>query len=69
MTRFALFWIQVYRMGISPLFPPSCRFYPTCSEYAFQAVQKYGFWLGAKMAVRRLARCHPWGGGGLDPVR
>ncbi|MCB2408548.1 membrane protein insertion efficiency factor YidD [Hymenobacter lucidus] len=60
--------IWVYRHLISPLTPPSCRFQPTCSAYAAQAVQKYGPWRGGQLALRRIGRCHPWGGHGYDPV-
>ena len=57
-----------YQRCISPLTPPSCRFTPTCSEYAVQAIRKYGPFKGLYLAVRRLLRCHPWGGSGYDPV-
>ncbi len=61
--------ILFYRRFISPLKAPSCRFVPTCSEYALEAIEKYGPWVGAKMAVRRIMRCHPFGASGYDPVR
>ncbi|MDR1654112.1 MAG: membrane protein insertion efficiency factor YidD [Prevotellaceae bacterium] len=57
-----------YRAAISPLKPASCRYTPTCSEYAIQAVRKYGALKGGMLALRRLARCHPWGSSGYDPV-
>ena len=60
--------IYFYQRCISPLTPPSCRFTPTCSEYAVQAIRKYGPIKGLYLAVRRLLRCHPWGGSGYDPV-
>ncbi|HEY8487306.1 MAG TPA: membrane protein insertion efficiency factor YidD [Limnochordales bacterium] len=60
--------IEVYRRGISPWLGPRCRFVPTCSVYAQQAVGRYGVLRGGWMAVRRLARCHPWHPGGFDPV-
>lgn len=60
--------ILFYRRCISPLLPPSCRFTPTCSQYAVEALQKYGPLKGTYLALRRLLRCHPWGGSGYDPV-
>lgn len=60
--------IRFYQLVISPLTPPSCRFTPTCSEYARQAILKHGPFKGLYLAVRRLLRCHPWGGSGYDPV-
>lgn len=63
-----LFVIRVYQDCISPLFLPSCRYYPTCSEYAREAVLKYGAFQGSYLAIRRILRCHPWGGHGYDPV-
>lgn len=60
--------IRFYQTAISPLTPPSCRFTPTCSEYARQALIKHGPVKGLALAVRRILRCHPWGGEGYDPV-
>ena len=60
MKRILLWLINFYRKGISPLTPPSCRFIPTCSEYAMQAIEKYGAWKGGWLAVRRLLKCHPF---------
>ncbi|WP_414564385.1 MULTISPECIES: membrane protein insertion efficiency factor YidD [unclassified Anabaena] len=60
--------IKGYRMFISPLFPPTCRFQPTCSMYAMQAIEKFGVWRGGWMAIRRILRCHPFHPGGYDPV-
>lgn len=60
--------IAFYRTCISPLTPPACRFTPTCSQYAQQAIRKYGPFRGGWLALRRILRCHPWGGGGYDPV-
>ena len=60
MKRFMLVCIQFYRRRISPLFPPCCRYRPTCSEYAVQAISRYGAWKGVWMAFRRICRCHPF---------
>ena len=57
-----------WQKGPSMLLPPSCRFQPSCSAYAIGAIQRYGAWRGGLLAVRRLLRCHPWGGSGYDPV-
>nr|WP_149454185.1 membrane protein insertion efficiency factor YidD [Pasteuria penetrans] len=62
----SLLW--VYQYGISPLFPPRCRFFPTCSAYAREAIIRYGAWWGMWLAVRRLLRCHPLCQGGVDEV-
>ncbi len=68
MKRFLLAAIRFYRRNISPLRKPCCRFIPTCSEYALEAVEKYGPWKGAWLALRRLLKCHPFHKGGYDPV-
>ena len=60
--------LRGYQLGVSPLFAPSCRFYPSCSEYAREAVVKHGVGRGLYLSVRRVARCHPWHPGGIDPV-
>src|ERR1700761_9458947 len=60
--------VRGYQLLISPLLPPACRFLPTCSEYAVEAIQRHGAWRGAMLTLLRLARCHPWGGSGYDPV-
>lgn len=60
--------IRFYRTGISPLTPPSCRFHPTCSAYALEAIERYGAGRGGWLALRRLLRCHPFCRGGYDPV-
>ncbi len=60
--------IRFYSLFLSPLFPQTCRFVPTCSRYAEQAVIKYGVLRGGKLALMRLVRCHPWHPGGYDPV-
>lgn len=66
--KVAIGLIKGYQVGLSPLFPSSCRFYPTCSEYAVQAIGKYGLWRGGVKAGRRILRCHPFSPGGYDPV-
>lgn len=60
--------LRAYRAGISPLYGDVCRYYPSCSAYALGAVQEHGLVIGSAMAVRRLARCHPWAEGGIDDV-
>jgi putative membrane protein insertion efficiency factor len=63
-----IFLIKVYQRTLSRVMPPSCRFYPSCSEYGVQALQKYGIFKGGWLTVRRVARCHPFNPGGYDPV-
>ncbi|MBW2060615.1 MAG: membrane protein insertion efficiency factor YidD [Deltaproteobacteria bacterium] len=63
-----LYFIKAYQYFISPLFPPSCRFHPTCSCYACQALEKYGPLKGLRLTAIRLLKCHPWHPGGYDPV-
>ena len=60
--------IKIYQWLISPLLGPQCRFTPSCSNYALQAFQKYGLFRGFWLSVKRISRCHPWGGHGEDPV-
>ena len=60
--------IKLYQILISPLIGPNCRFNPTCSNYAIQAINKHGPFKGTWLAVKRISRCHPWGGSGHDPV-
>jgi uncharacterized protein len=64
----ALFLITVYRKVLSPLKPPTCRFYPTCSAYAFEAIEKHGLLKGGGLAIKRVLRCNPLNPGGFDPV-
>jgi len=61
--------IRLYQLFISPLIPPSCRFVPTCSQYAIDAIELHGPWRGMYLAIRRLLRCHPFNRGGFDPVK
>ncbi|MBQ7037029.1 MAG: membrane protein insertion efficiency factor YidD [Clostridia bacterium] len=69
MKKVLLFCIQGYRKYISPLKKPTCRFYPSCSVYAMEAIEKYGACRGSFLAFRRILRCHPWNPGGYDPVK
>jgi uncharacterized protein len=64
----ALVLIRLYQLTLSPLLGTRCRFHPTCSAYAFEAIQRYGFLKGTSLGVRRLFRCHPFHAGGIDPV-
>lgn len=64
----ALALIRFYQRFISPLTPPSCIYTPTCSQYGYEAIARYGFFKGGWLTARRIARCHPWAQGGSDPV-
>ena len=68
MRPFLIFLLHIYRGGISPLIGPRCRFYPSCSCYAQQAIEQHGSLSGLYLTLRRLLRCHPWHPGGYDPV-
>jgi len=68
MKRVLLLLIQFYRAAVSPLTLPTCRYYPTCSAYAMEAIERYGARCGGWMALRRILRCHPFHPGGYDPV-
>lgn len=68
MRRVFMLLIRGYQKGISPFLPPSCRFFPSCSEYGYQAIEKYGIIRGGAMTVWRVLRCNPFGKGGYDPV-
>ena len=68
MRTLAIFLIRVYQWTISPLLGPNCRFYPSCSQYAAEAIDRFGVLRGAWLAVKRIGRCHPWHPGGYDPV-
>ena len=67
-ARALILVVRGYQGGISPFLPPSCRYTPTCSAYAVEALQRHGATRGSWLTLRRLARCHPWGGHGYDPV-
>ena len=61
--------IKFYRKFISPMFAPSCRFYPTCSEHSYQSIEKHGILKGGYYSIIRIGKCHPWHPGGYDPVK
>ena len=63
-----VFLVKIYQNIISPLFPPTCRYTPTCSEYAIQSLKKYGLIKGVYLSIKRIVNCHPWGGSGYDPI-
>jgi len=68
MKYLAMGLIRLYQLTLSPLLPPSCRFEPSCSRYAYQAIDRFGFLKGGWLAAKRLSRCHPFHPGGFDPV-
>ncbi|HHS13900.1 MAG TPA: membrane protein insertion efficiency factor YidD [bacterium] len=68
MKKLILSFLRIYRRWISPGLPRSCRFYPTCSQYAIQAIEKYGLMRGLGVSFKRVARCHPLHPGGFDPL-
>ncbi len=68
MTRFLIGLLRAYQYLLSPFFGQHCRFTPTCSQYAIDALREHGPWRGSMLAARRVLRCHPWHPGGLDPV-
>jgi len=68
MRRVAVALVRFYQYAVSPYLPPSCRFYPTCSTYAIEAIERHGFLRGSLLAIRRILRCHPFCAGGYDPV-
>lgn len=67
-ARLLILLTRLWQIGPSAVLPPSCRFQPSCSAYAIQALRRYGAARGSWLAVKRIARCHPWGGHGYDPV-
>jgi putative membrane protein insertion efficiency factor len=68
MVRLAILIVRFYQRVLSPLKPPTCRFVPTCSQYAVEALQHHGALRGGWLTTKRICRCHPWGGHGYDPV-
>ncbi len=68
MKKILIILIKFYKFAISPIFPPSCRFYPTCSQYAIEAIEKHGSIFGTFLAIKRIVRCNPFSKGGFDPV-
>ncbi|RPI47422.1 MAG: membrane protein insertion efficiency factor YidD [Betaproteobacteria bacterium] len=68
MSKIALWLLAAYRYAISPMIGPACRFYPSCSQYAQEAIERYGFPRGVWLSIRRILRCNPWHCGGHDPV-
>lgn len=68
MRQLAIFLIRAYQLVLSPVLGNNCRFQPTCSEYAIEAIRTHGLLRGLGLAARRIGRCHPWGGHGHDPV-
>lgn len=68
LARILIALVRFYQSAISPWFPASCRYHPTCSAYAADAIRRHGSLRGVYLSVRRVARCHPWGGYGYDPV-
>ncbi|MFM9142808.1 MAG: membrane protein insertion efficiency factor YidD [Bacteroidota bacterium] len=68
MRRLLILLVKGYQALLSPHLPPSCRYSPTCSQYAVEALGKFGAWKGSWLAAKRILRCHPWGGHGHDPV-
>ncbi len=68
MRKLVLGLIRFYQRVISPLFPPTCRFTPTCSHYSFEAISRYGLFRGGWLSLKRISRCHPFNPGGHDPV-
>lgn len=68
MKKLLLLLIRAYQVAISPMLGRSCRFFPSCSEYTAEAIQKHGVWKGTGLGARRISRCHPWHPGGHDPV-
>ncbi|MCX6235244.1 MAG: membrane protein insertion efficiency factor YidD [Bacteroidetes bacterium] len=66
--KLMILFIRLYQVTISPFFPPSCRYTPTCSAYGIEAIKKHGPFRGGWLTLKRVLSCHPWGGSGYDPV-
>lgn len=69
MKKLAILIVRFYQLFISPVFPPSCRFVPTCSQYSIEAFTKYGFFKGLWLTIKRISKCHPFHKGGYDPLK
>jgi uncharacterized protein len=68
MTKLLLLLIRGYQASFSKILPPACRYYPSCSHYTYEAIERYGWLKGSRMGAARIARCHPFAKGGYDPV-
>ncbi len=68
MKSFFMRLIRLYQVTLSRVLPPSCRFTPTCSQYSYEAIERYGVWRGSWLSLKRIVRCHPFNPGGYDPV-
>lgn len=68
MRKLLMALLKIYKAGVSPYLPGACRFFPSCSEYAYMALQEHGLLAGGWLALKRIGRCHPWGGSGIDSV-
>lgn len=68
LSKILVGFVRVYQMALRPAMPSACRYAPSCSEYAIEALKKYGAFKGTWLAVKRISRCHPWGRSGYDPV-
>ncbi len=68
-SKFLILIVRIYQIGVSPYFPDSCRYQPTCSQYMIDSIKEWGVVKGTWMGLKRLASCHPWGGHGWDPVK
>ena len=68
MKKLLLGALRIYQKLVSPLLGPSCRFHPTCSQYAVEAIERFGVRRGVFLSIKRISKCHPWGGSGVDPV-